>query len=113
MLGVDGRPEARMSSSILSDLIFGLIVVYLSSVLLFALYLRRAHRAVWENLGSFSLSNWGISNSLRVANYVLFQRAYKELNDRRAARYVLAIRMLTFAVLTPLVVFSWIWTHVA
>lgn len=96
---------------VMNSAIFALIVIYLSSILFFSAYLRRHHAEVWRSLGAFSLSNWGIGNSCRTANYVLFRRAHKELKDRKASIYLMGIRLLTFGVLTPLIVLYWVQTH--
>jgi cytochrome c biogenesis protein CcdA len=99
-------------TQLLNDIIFPLIVVYLASILLFSAYLKNHHNAVWQSLGSFGFLNWGIGNSLRIAGYVLFRGAHRELKDRDASRYVVGIRLLVFGIIAPLIVLLvWFRTH--
>jgi|SRR5882672_3489785 len=77
------------------------VIVYLASIFCFSAYLRKHHNEVWQSLGSFSFSNWGIGNANRMGSYVMFRGAYRKLNDKMASRYILVIRALMIVVLIP------------
>ena len=83
-----------MSAHQVSQIIGGLIVLYLGGLLLVAHQLRAKHNEVWNSLGSPSLLNWSILSSFKLGRYVFFSGAHAKLNDRKLTVVIFCLRIL-------------------
>ncbi len=71
-----------------------LVVCYLVAALLVANRLKTQHPTVWLDLGSPSLLNWSISNSVKLALFIFFRQTYARLNDGVLFLEVWIVRLL-------------------
>lgn len=93
-----------MTTHSFSQTIGVLIIVYLGMLLLIADRLKRAHTAVWTDLGSPSLLNWSIVNSFKLGNFVFLQHSYRSLADTTLRNLIFAVRAVLVVIVCALVI---------
>jgi len=91
-----------MSGQHVSQIIGILVIIYLTALLGIARYLRIKHKAVWQSLGGPGLTNWFFT-SFKLAGYVLFSGAFRQLADRRLTLAIYATRGLVLALVATIV----------
>jgi hypothetical protein len=82
----------------------GLVLCYFAAALLVAKRLKIQHPDVWSELGSPSLLNLSISNSVKLAIFIFFRQTYARLNDRILFLEVWVVRLLFILIFVGLVV---------
>lgn len=82
------------------------VVAYLVSILLLAHALRAKHAETWISLGSPSLLNLSVINSLRLFGFVFVGGKYRDLNDQKITTLIWTTRILFAVSLIAIVSFG-------